>query len=545
MTRYIILLIFSLTICTHTFGQNFYWVAFTDKKGTEYSLSSPEAYLSERAIQRRIQQNIPIDSLDLPVNKTYIDSVLTLDVVYVHSSKWLNGMTVKTEMDQLDTLLLPWSFISEVQKTKPGQPTKSTTIKFAEEMVSEADPIDTSVYGASVYQVGMLEGQFLHNMGYKGEGMQIAVLDAGFLKANDLPAFDSLWANNQVLGTRDFVDPQSDFYNTDSHGMYVLSCMGGNYPGKLIGTAPEASYWLLRSEDNNSEYILEEDNWVAAAEFADSVGADILNSSLGYCTFDDPQTNHIYADMDGKTTRVTKAANVAASRGMLVFSSAGNERDNSWFRIIAPSDGTGVIGVGAVDRNLYPASFSSAGPAADGAIKPNLAALGYRSIVQLSNGAIGQSNGTSFSSPILAGMAACLWQRHPDKSAIEIKDALEKSGSKYLSPDSLVGYGIPNMRTASVLLDPLSANIIETNTRWKVFPNPVSDYLVLEHNEMFSSSEVQLDLFTIDGRLKEQWVYPGTQRIVVNNWAAIENGLYILRIRTATETETVKVNKIR
>ncbi len=545
MTRYIILLIFSLTICAQAFGQNFYWIAFTDKNGTEYSLSSPGAYLSERAIQRRIQQNIPIDSLDLPVNKTYIDSVLMLDVVYVHSSKWLNGMTVKTEMDQLDTLLLPWSFIIEVQKTKSGQTTKSATSKFAEEMVSEAEPIDTSVYGASVFQVGMMEGQFLHNMGYKGDGIQIAVLDAGFLKANELAAFDSLWANNQVLGTRDFVDPQSDFYSTNYHGMSVLSCMGGNYPGKLIGTAPEASYWLLRSEDNSSEYILEEDNWVAAAEFADSVGADIINSSLGYSTFDDPQTNHIYADMDGKTTRVTKAANVAASRGMLVFASAGNERDNSWFRIVAPSDGTGVIGVGAVDKNLYPAYFSSAGPAADGAIKPNLAALGYRSIAQLSNGVIGQINGTSFSSPILAGMAACLWQRYPDKSAIEIKDALEKSGSKYFLPDSLVGYGIPNMRTASCILDPLSIPVFETNTRWKVFPNPVSDYLVLEQNRMFSSSEVQLDLYTMDGRLKKQWVYPGAQRIEVNNWGAIENGLYILRIRTATETATVKVNKIK
>ncbi|MCK3685704.1 S8 family serine peptidase [Maribellus sp. YY47] len=545
MTRYLTLLFFLLTIGTQAFGQNYYWIAFSDKNETEYSLSSPGAYLSERAIQRRTQQNIPIDSLDLPVNKTYIDSVLTLDVTFVHSSKWLNGITVKTEIDSLDTLLLPWTFIIEVQKTKPAVITKSAADKFAEESFSEADPIDTSLYGASVHQVGMMEGQFLHNQGYKGEGLQIAVLDGGFESADTLPALDSLWANNQILGTRDFVDPQSDFFSTNYHGMSVLSCMGGNYSGKLIGTAPKASYWLLRAEDDDTEYIVEEDNWAAAAEFADSVGADIINSSLGYFMFDDPKTDHTYADMDGKTTRITRAANIAASRGMLVFASAGNERNDSWFRIIAPSDGTGVIGVGAVDQNLVPANFSSAGPAADGAIKPNLAAMGYRSIAQLRNGVIGQINGTSFSSPILAGMAACLWQRFPEKSALEIKDALEKSGSKYLSPDSLVGYGIPNMRLAAEILDPLSANIVETNKRWKVFPNPVSDFLVLEHSGTIHSSEIQLELYTIDGRLKKHWLYPATQRIVLNNWTAMEIGIYVLRISTASGTESVKVNKIR
>jgi len=545
MTRYLTLLFFLLTIVTQAFGQNYYWIAFSDKNDTGYSLSSPGAYLSERAIQRRTQQNIPIDSLDLPVNKTYIDSVLTLDVTFVHSSKWLNGMTVKTEIDSLDTLLIPWTFIVEVQKTKPALTTKSAADKFAEESFSEADPIDTSLYGASVHQLGMMEGQFLHNQGYKGEGLQIAVLDGGFESADTLPALDSLWANNQILGTRDFVDPQSDFFSTNYHGMSVLSCMGGNYPGKLIGTAPKASYWLLRSEDDDTEYIVEEDNWAAAAEFADSVGADIINSSLGYFVFDDPKTDHTYADMDGKTTRVTQAANIAASKGMLVFASAGNERNDSWFRIIAPSDGTGVIGVGAVDQNLVPANFSSAGPAADGAIKPNLAAMGYRSIAQLRNGVIGQINGTSFSSPILAGMAACLWQRFPDKSASEIKDALEKSGSKYLSPDSLVGYGIPNMRLAAEILDPLSANIVETNKRWKVFPNPVRDFLVLEHSGTIHSTEIQLELYTIDGRLKKHWMYPATQRIVLNNWTEMETGIYVLRISTASGTESVKVNKIR
>ncbi|MFV0590553.1 MAG: S8 family serine peptidase [Draconibacterium sp.] len=543
MTRYITLLFLMLKFCMPVIGQNFYWIAFSDKNNTEYSLTSPENYLSERAIQRRTQQNIPIDSLDLPVNKTYIDSVLTLGVTYVHSSKWLNGITVATSYGNLD-FILNWSFVKSVHLTKPGVTTKSANRKFSEEQISEVVPIDTGYYGASAHQVEMMEGQFLHNLGYKGEGLHIAVLDGGFLKADELPALDSLWVNNQILGTKDFVNPQSDFFSTDYHGMSVLSCMGGNYPGQLIGTAPEASYWLLRSEDAGSEYIVEEDNWAVAAEFADSVGADIINSSLGYYTFDDPSTNHTYADMDGETTRVTKAANVAASRGMLVFVSAGNERRNSWFRIIAPSDGPGVIGVGAVDEDLSPALFTSVGPAYNGNLKPNLAAMGVRSIAQLSSGSIGPISGTSFSSPILAGMAACLWQRYPGKSAIEIKEALEESGSKYLSPDSLVGYGIPNMRTASTILDPMSVKVSQRNAEWKVFPNPVSDFLMIEYNGMPPSGDVKLELFTTDGKLTKQWVYPAAQKIVLNNWSAIKNGFYVLRINTESTTATVKVSKI-
>lgn len=524
-------------------GQNYYWIGFTDKHNSEFSLDNPEAYLSVRAIERRNKQNVPIDSLDLPVNQFFIDSVLTLDVEFVHASKWLNGMTVSTEIENLGDILADWTFIDYIQRTKVLD-LKSATSKFNEELITHPNaPIDTTEYGGSVHQVSMLQGEFLHQRGFKGEGMHIAVLDAGFLNADIYPAFDSLWAGAQILGTRDFVEPESDFFGTHYHGMSVLSCMGGNIPGELIGTAPEASYWLLRSEDADSEFMIEEDNWVVAAEFADSVGCDIINSSLGYYEFDDPSTDHDYSDMDGKTARVTKGANIAASRGMLVFASAGNERNDSWFRIIAPSDGDKVIGVGAVDANLQAASFSSAGPAANGDIKPNVAAMGYRSTAQLSNGNVGLISGTSFSSPILAGMAASLWQMFPEKTAVEIKEAIELSGSQYNSPDSLLGYGIPNMQTAAELLGYVGIEKKITTKTWKVYPNPVHDYVVLQTQEL-NHDEVSIELFSASGNLIKAWQKKLQNKTTIDGLSEIPKGIYFIRITDQQSTTSIKITKI-
>lgn len=539
-----VLLIFALVLTFSTKAQNFYWIGFTDKNNSTHSLDNPEEYLSQRAIQRREKQNIPIDTLDLPVSSIYIDSILKVaDVDLVHASKWLNGITVKSRIDSVDIQFPELAFVREVQRTKPNLTQKSASNKFSEESEFEATKIDTSYYGESVSQVGMMEGEFLHDNGYKGEGLHIAVLDAGFYKADELPAFDSLWANGQVLGTRDFVNPNSDIFAENYHGMSVLSTMGGNMPGQLIGTAPHAKYWLLRSEDASTEYIIEEDNWVAAAEFADSVGADIINSSLGYYEFDDPSANHTYADMDGHTTRVTRGANIAASKGMLVFTSAGNERRDPWFRIIAPSDGDKVIGVGAVDKDLQPASFTSAGPASDGDVKPNLAAMGLRSIAQLSSGAIGQINGTSFSSPILAGMAACLWQRYPNKTAVQIKDAIERAGSQYLVPDSLLGYGVPNMRSASAILDPLSVININSNSNWLVYPNPVNDRITVITKEPVNA-DIVLEWLTLDGALVKGWIKSYSPKIELNDIPELSRGMYFLRIRSGKISETIKLSKL-
>ena len=542
------ILFIAIVLILQTFqtkAQEFYWVAFTDKNSSDYSLSNPEKYLSERAIQRRINQNILIDSLDLPVNSNYIDSVISIGAELIHASKWLNGITVKTEIDSFKNKVSELFFVKEVQLTKTASSTKSVFNKFDEISVADKEPIDTSFYGESVYQTGIMNGQFLHNQGYNGQGIQIAILDGGFSNANKFRAFDSLWINNQILGIKDFVNSDDDFYNTHYHGMSVLSCIGGNVPDSLIGTARKASFWLLRSEDVSSEYLIEEDNWVAAAEFADSVGVDIINSSLGYYDFDDPSMNHTYADMDGKTTRVTKGANIAATRGMLVFASAGNEGNKAWKYIIAPSDGDNVVGVGAVDKNGFAASFTSYGPAADGDIKPNVSGVGRNTYLQRSNGELGFASGTSFSSPVMAGMAACLWQSSPHATAAEVKWAMEWSANLYDNPDSLLGYGIPDFQRAWIYLVNLSVPDESIEKEWFVYPNPVNDFLVIQKNGVVNSDKITIEIYTLEGRLVQKWIKPNNSKIILSDFGRLSQGMFLLKISSDEKYQTVKFNKIR
>lgn len=526
-------------------AQEYYWIAFTDKNNTEYSTSNPEEYLSERAIERRIKQNIPIDSLDLPVNSTYIDSIICIGAELVHSSKWMNGITVKTDLDNFANILSEISFVKEVQLTKPAQHTKSAINKFYEAGQKVSEPIDTSKYGASVYQTGLMNGQFLHNQNYNGQGIQIAVLDGGFTNVDEYIAFDSIWANNQILGTKDFVDSDSDIFDTHYHGTSVLSCIAGNVPGELFGTATKASFWLLRSEDGDSEYLIEEDNWIAAAEFADSVGVDIINSSLGYSEFDDTTMNHTYADMDGKTTRVTKGANIAASRGILVFSSAGNEGNDDWKYIIAPSDGDKVISVGASNKYGFAAYFTSYGPASDGDIKPNVTGVGWNTYLQRGDGELGYSNGTSFSSPVIAGMAACLWQAVPYSTATEVKQAIEMSASLYNEPDSLLGYGIPDFQIAFMYLFNQTVQFQETEDKWLVYPNPLRNFLILQQKDVNMGEDVEIEIYSIEGKLIRQWNKPNSSRILLAGLQSLPNGLLVMKVTSDNYSETIKLYKQR
>jgi len=524
-------------------GQSWYWLGFTDKTGTRFSTDHPREYLSERAIQRRIRQSIAIDETDLPVSQVYIDSIVNTGAVHVHSSKWLNGITVKALNDSIVTEWKKFPFVREVQFTKPsGDILKKGINKFGQD--SSLSGIDTSYYGASVFQISQLNGQFFHKNDKKGQGMVIAVLDAGFFNADQMPALRHLYDAGRILGTRDFVDPVSDFYAEHPHGMMVLSVMGSNLPGELIGTAPEASYWLLRTEDAGSEFLIEEDNWVAGVEFADSVGADIINSSLGYSLFDDAAMNHTYADMDGHTTRVTKGANMAVRKGMLVFASAGNEARNSWRYIIAPADGDEVIAVGAVDKNRDYAVFSSVGPASDGDIKPNLAAMGSGTAVQSESGSVVARNGTSFSSPVLAGMAACLWQANPNVSARELARVMMIAGHLSPKPDTLLGYGIPDMHLADLILNQFNTPAYEVSKQWKVYPNPFHSAVTLFPGSGIEG-EVLIELATISGVT----VYKNRVDVAVyhrtSHWEHLQAGSYVLRISSGNFTETHVLIKLQ
>ncbi len=527
-------------------AQSYYWIGFKDKKNTPWRLSNPETFLSERAILRREKQNIAIDSLDLPVDPAYIKNVLDLGCSLVHSSRWLNGITVKTVQENIEAELMQLPFVREVELTKKDKKFKSAVNKFLEPISpGKLLEIDTTEYGNSAYQVGQINGQFLHNQGYKGQGMQIAVLDAGFYKVDEYPAFDSLRFDNRILGVKDITGRNEDLFDIHYHGMSVLSIMAGNIPGKLIGTAPKASYLLLRSEDIESEYLIEEDNWVAAAEYADSTGVDIINSSLGYFIFDDSIMNHTYEQMDGRTTRVTRGANIAMSRGILVFSSAGNEglNEQEWKYIIAPSDGDSVISVGAVNKDGVPAPFTSYGPASDGDIKPNISAVGWNTVIQRHDGRVETGNGTSYSSPVMAGIAACLWQANPQAKAWEVKNAIEKSSHIYNNPDSVVGYGIPDMKMADYILKTNFIDKWDIKTEWTVYPNPVDDYLVLQKLNNILYKKVKISFYATDGRLVFQEVRNDASRIILHSMKLLEPGIYLMQLVADDKVETLKIIK--
>ena len=529
-------------------AQTWYWVGFTDKAGSPYSTDDPLAYLSERAVERRMRQQIPIDELDLPVNRSYISQVLAMGVTLVNTSKWLNGITVKADSGITDfpVKVKSLTFVKEVQITKHDTISfKNLRDKYRLSMPDDSIiAADSSRYGLSVIQIGQLNGQYLHDHNYQGQGMQIAVIDAGFYHADENPVFDSLWVNGQVLGTHDFVNPASDIYAEHYHGMSVLSIMGGNTPGKLVGTAPKASYWLLRSEDVNSEYLIEEDNWAAAAEFADSVGADLINTSLGYSLFDDSTMNHTYAQMDGKTTRVTRAANIAVLKGMLVFASAGNDGDNSWKYINAPADGDDVVAVGAVDKNGAPASFTSYGPASDGDVKPNVAALGVNTIVENASGFVTSGSGTSFSAPVVTGLAACLWQANPDATAMQIKEAVERSSSLYNAPDSLLGYGIPDFELADRLLKSADAGITDFDNGWLLSPNPFHDEVVIYQEGNAFAGSINVDFLDMYGRSLKTMVVESKPSTLINGLSDLPDGLLLLRARSDKGIHLFKLVKV-
>jgi serine protease AprX len=544
--------IFLLIFCSVVFLQvvvfaqdepkSYYWVALKDKVGTAYQIDHPEAFLSQRAIDRRIRQHIAIDESDLPVSAVYLDSLKKLGLEIFHTSKWLNGATVRTSDTALIQKVSKLSFVDSVQYTRPANVVKSAHSKFQDEAANtEYNPAD---YSTALAQLTQLNGQFLHEHGFRGKGIQIAILDAGFLHVNDYAAFDSLRTTNRILGTRDFVDPNSDIFQEHWHGMSVLSCMGANLPGSIIGTAPDASYYLFRTEQDPGEYITEEDNWVAGAELADSLGVDVINSSLGYSTFDDPKMSHTYSDMNGESTRAARGANMAFQKGILIFISAGNEGNHGWLHIVTPSDSKNAIAVGAVDINGAWAYFSSLGPAFGGAVKPNVSARGLLTYLITSNGNPGYSSGTSFSSPVLAGMGACLLQANPYANAVQLKMAIEQSGSQFSTPDSLLGYGIPDFEKADQYLKANYTNKLDLDRNWMVFPNPFSDEIVLRNLNFVSGEDCQIDICDLNGTCLWRGNFKNTETILLRKLADLPAGLFILSIRSGEKEERFKVMKL-
>ncbi len=521
--KYILTLLLMGFISAFAFGQaDGYFIGFTDKSKTPYSISHPEAFLSDRAIARRTKQHIAITEQDLPVNPAYVDSLIKLGISIRHTTKWHNGVIAFSENTTLLDTLERVSFVREVEKTKSSTVRKSTRDKFESTAFQISSASDLN-YGESWNQVSTVKGHSLHDQGYRGSGMHIAVIDAGFYKADVLPAFQHLFDNHQILGAKDFVSPTTNIYLQNSHGMKVLSIIGGLITNEYVGTAPEASFWLLRSEDAASEFPIEADYWVCAAEFADSAGVDVINTSLGYSLFDDASMNYSYNDLNG-SSRISSAAQMAASKGMVIVNSAGNEGNSSWYYISTPADAKDILTIGAMTVDSTQAVFSSYGPTADGRTKPDITAMGVSVAVQGTNGSIERGNGTSYSSPVIAGLTACLWQALPNLSASEIRDLIIKSGNQYAQPDNAFGFGIPNFDIAfRTDIDVTSV----TKKQWKISPNPFHHQLHIQSLAENAQQVVSVYLYDVLGQKQlERHFSPGEQ-MTIQNLDGFKAGMYI------------------
>jgi serine protease AprX len=512
-----IILLFSITLSFSFpgFSQSRYIVRFKDKGSNPYTINNPAAFLSNRALQRRTRYNIAIDSFDLPVTPGYIDSIrLAGAVVILNTSKWLNQVAIQTtDVTALNKINSFPFVISATQVAAFAQPV-STPINKPLDAAGNfltGDPVpqktlgDYYNYGQSFGQVHLHNGEFLHNRGFRGEGMQMAILDAGFYHYLSLPTFDSIRNNNQVLGTWDFVSGNASVDEDHPHGMNCLSTIAANMPGVFMGTAPKTGFYLYRTEDAATEYPIEEQNWAAGIEKADSLGADICSTSLGYSTFDNPIFNYTYADMNGNTTVIAKAADIAAKKGMLIVVAAGNEGSGSWHYITTPADADSVMAVGAVNNNGIVGSFSSYGPSSDGQVKPSIAAVGVGAVIaNTGNGQPTFGNGTSFACPNIAGLTTCLWQAFPEVNNITIINTLQQAANRATNPDTRTGYGIPNMKKAFVMLiDQLhtqqaSLSNCKTSLKWKVKTDSVIS-LVLERKLTSDIDYVVLNTFTSIG----------------------------------------------
>lgn len=534
------ILILSLSCCAY--GQSpvysyFYRVYLSDKGDVTTGKFSAADLLSPRAIDRRKKAGIQVpDFRDYPVNRDYINKISLSGLKLHTTSKWMNTALFKSQAAFDIKMLLDLPFVSDVKVVKtPGNKNRYSDKLDFQTVQTDLPPFDRPIT--------MINGYPMHNSGYNGKNILIAILDGGFLYSDQITSLDDLRSRNGIKKTKDFVKNNESVYNASMHGTAVLSVLAGEIPGSIEGTAPGADYLLLKTEDVESEFPCEEDFWAAGAEYADSLGADIISSSLGYFNFDDPSLNYKYSDLDGNTVFVTRAADIAASKGILVVNSAGNERNSAWKRIIFPADGDSVVAVGAVDGNNLISDFSSAGPSFDRRIKPDIVAMGVNVPVQISGSSVVRSSGTSFSCPVISGMAACLMQAVPRALNTDIIKVLHSCADRFSLPDSLYGYGIPDIVLALAELQ--NQYVKNPGNGILVYPNPTRgdfEIILSDPPENFT-----IEIISIAGKViyrKDYADYAG-RTIIIADFQYREQGVYFLKITDASRIRVRKIIKLK
>ena len=525
-----------------SFSDTKYWVYFTDKNNSKFTLEKPNEYLSQKSIERRAKMDIPLRVIDLPVSASYISLLQKAGVEIIVESRWLNAVSIRIKSDYQLGLISMLPFVKKIEYVKKYQ-SVDETLPLDNNSFYRYSELATNDYGGAYNQNHMIDIDFLHSLGYSGQGITIAVLDGGFYGVDIGEGFKSFWNKDQIIETRNFADDNDSVFHSTTHGSNVLSIMGGDMPGEYIGSAPDAKFYLFRTEVTSSETVVEEDYWVEGAEYADFVGADIINSSLGYTTFDDSLQDHTYEDLDGNTAVATIAADIAASVGILVCNSAGNEATSSWHFIGVPADGDSVFTIGAVDANENYATFSSVGPTADGRIKPNVSGQGAGTAYIDQTGKVLNGSGTSYSSPLIAGACASLWSAFPELTNMEIIDIVQQSSSQYNDPDYLLGYGIPSFAKAYIQLKEL--NISETNLL-TIIPNPAESSATIIINGLETSDGV-INVYDIAGHI----IYTTEIKLSTGELSAttlinldhLASGLYFVQLigDVYSETKTLMV----
>jgi serine protease AprX len=544
-------ILFSLQLQAQTYYK--FIVRFQDKgSNNPFNINQPVDFLSQRAIDRRIKFNIPVTAQDLPVHPDYIAGVLNIspNLKLFNRSRWMNHIMVGTYDSTLVSSIASLNYVDTAFMIyRGGYPQKpsGSTIQSNGGVKSINESIEDLNYGDATVQIQMIGLDYLHRKGFLGEGMQIAVFDGGFSFVHLMPAFEHLRQNNQIMGTWDFVTSDSSVYEDNNHGMNVLSCMAAYIPGKMLGTAPKASYWLLRTEDVFSETVTEEYHWLSASEFADSAGVDLVNSSLGYTTFDNGVGDYSYNDMDGNKAICTRAADILSSKGVLVVNSAGNSGNSEWKYIGAPADADSVLAIGAVKSDRQKASFSSFGPSVDGRIKPDVCAMGQATKLVAVTGDVISANGTSFSSPIMCGAIACFWQKHPSMNNMQIIQAVKESANFYQLPNDEMGYGIPNFGVADMLIKQTNFDQYYEDQKITVYPNPVTDNIFYVDFYSNATENVIIEVMSVKGKkvyVKEQQVYQKSMNtFVLSIDQKLASGSYILSIQTKSKRFTSKFIK--
>jgi len=523
---------------------NRYFIYFTDKSSESYpySINNPEAFLTQKAIDRRTKQSIPINVTDLPVVPAYVQQLREGGIDVFFTSRWLNGALVNADTTLIGEIS-QYAFVDSVAWIAD---TTVLSNSFEEPESPESFDPPISMNGDSNIQLGMLGAFFMHAEDIKGQGMLIAVLDNGYTGVNQFSPFQHLWENNRILATKDFVQNSGNVYQYGDHGTSVLSIISANYEsevGDMIGIAPEADYILCVTEENGSEDRVEEYNWLLGAEYADSLGADVINASLGYRTFDITEHDYISEDLEGLTSVSSWAANMAAKKGIIVVTSAGNSgRRNPPGNLIShPADAAKILTVGSVDPNFERSDFSSIGPTADGRMKPEIAAFGDATTVVRGSGAIERGSGTSFASPLIAGFAACIWQLNPERNVNEVIAAMKNSGHLAHSPDNLLGWGVPNYAYAKDVKALNIDDILEDKVIF--YPNPfIGDTLNLTTEGKFKKGmHIRImdpkGAMVFNQQFSKKEIKPNMQLIIDGS----QQGVYFLFLQTGDTQKVVKL----